>query len=139
MRRLGIDRRRLGALLGAGLIAPGLARGAEVIASPLSASRIPQPLEPGGYIPPADLKTIADLYRRMTAPISVNGLGPFAFVVDTGAHQSVISEELATQLGLARGPMEPLNGVAGVQMTATTIARLSVGDRQDSDVVLSIL
>jgi predicted aspartyl protease len=139
MRRLGINRRRLGALLGAGLIAPGLARGAEIIASPLSASRIPQPLEPGGYVPPADLKTIADLYRRMTAPISVNGLGPFAFVVDTGANQSVISEELASQLGLARGPMEPLNGVAGMQMTVTTIAKLSVGDRQDSDVVLSIL
>ena len=138
MRRLGIDRRRLGALLGAGLIAPGVALGDGIVSYP-EASRIPRPLEAGGYVPPADLKTIADIYRRMTAPIRVNGQGPFAFVVDTGANQSVISEELATQLGLARGPMEPLNGVAGVQMTDTTTAKLSVGERQDSDVLLSIL
>ena len=90
-------------------------------------------------MPPADLKTIADIYRRMTAPISVNGQGPFAFVVDTGANQSVISEELAARLGLVRGAMEPLNGVAGVQLTATTTAKLSVGERPDTEVVLSIL
>ncbi|HEX4198437.1 MAG TPA: retroviral-like aspartic protease family protein [Caulobacteraceae bacterium] len=136
MRRLDIDRRRLAALVGAGLIAPGAAFGAVIVNERDSASRIPPPPD---YVPPADLKTIADIYRRMTAPIRVNGLGPFAFVVDTGANQSVISEELAIQLGLTRGPVEPLNGVAGVQMTATTIARLDVGDRRDADVVLSIL
>ncbi len=139
MRRLEIDRRRLGALLGAGLIMPGVAFGAEVTESPMPAARIPLFSRAAGYVPPSDLKTIADLYRRMTAPIEVNGQGPFAFVVDTGANQSVISEELATLLGLTPGPMEPLNGVAGVQMTATTTAKLSVGDRQDTDVLLSIL
>jgi predicted aspartyl protease len=139
MRRLEIDRRRLGALLGAGLFAPGAAFAGEVNESPMAASRIPRSPSDDLYVPPTDLKTIADIYRRMTAPISVNGQGPFAFVVDTGANQSVISEELATQLGLARGPMEPLNGVAGVQMTVTTTAKLGVGDRQDSEVTLSIL
>jgi predicted aspartyl protease len=139
MRRLDIDRRRLVAFIGAGLIAPGVARSVEVTASPLSASRIPQSLDPSGYVPPSDLKTIADIYRRMTAPISVDGQGPFAFVVDTGANQSVISEELASELNLVRGPMEPLNGVAGVQLTPTTTARLSVGDRPDGEVLLSIL
>jgi predicted aspartyl protease len=139
MRRLDIDRRRLAAFLGAGLIAPGAAFGAVVINEPDSASRIPPPPDQAAYVPPADLKTIADIYRRMTAPIRVNGQGPFAFVVDTGANQSVISDELATQLNLTRGPVEPLNGVAGVQMTVTTVARLDVGDRQDADVTLSIL
>lgn len=138
MRRLEIDRRQLGVLLGAGLFAPGAAFADIVNESPMAASRIP-PSSADLYTPPSDLKTIADLYRRMTAPISVDGHGPFAFVVDTGANQSVISDELATQLGLARGPMEPLNGVAGVQMTATTIAKLNVGDRQDTEVTLSIL
>jgi predicted aspartyl protease len=129
----------LAALLGAGLIAPGVVRAADVVVSPLGASRIPQGLNESGYVPPADLKTIADIYRRMTAPISVNSQGPFAFVVDTGANQSVISEELASRLGLVRGPMEPLNGVAGMQLTATTTAKLSVGERPDAEVVLSIL
>jgi hypothetical protein len=139
MRRLEIDRRRLGALFAAGLFAPGAAFGAEIMESPMSASRIPRPPDADLYVPPTDLKTIVDIYRRMTAPIGVNGQGPFAFVVDTGANQSVISDELATQLGLARGPMESLNGVAGVQMTATTTAKLNVGDRRDDEVTLSIL
>jgi gag-polyprotein putative aspartyl protease/Aspartyl protease len=137
MRRLGIDRRQLGALFGAGLFAPGAAW-ADSLIHFQDASRIPRPVE-DAYVPPTDLKTIADLYQRMTAPIGVNGQGPFAFVVDTGANQSVISEELVTQLGLVRGPMEPLNGVAGVQLTPTTTARLDIGDRQDADVLLSIL
>jgi hypothetical protein len=139
MRRLDIDRRRLGALLGAGLIAPGRALGAQVMGGPFMASRIPKPADDGGYTPPADLRMIADMYRRMTAPIKVDDKGPFAFVVDTGANQSVISDELVTLLGLVRGPMENLNGVAGVQLTATTTARLGVGDRPGAEAMLSIL
>jgi hypothetical protein len=60
-------------------------------------------------------------------------------VVDTGANQSVISAELAEKLNLARGPIEPLNGVAGVQQTPTTRADLTMGAAVQTGVVLSIL
>jgi predicted aspartyl protease len=94
---------------------------------------------PAPYVPPADLKTVVDIYRRMTAPVRVNGLGPYPFVVDTGANQSVISDTLAEQLGLTQGTPEMLNGVAGAQMASTTAARLDVGSRSEADVMLSIL
>jgi len=92
------------------------------------------------YAPPGDLKTIADIYKRMTATVSVNGAGPFQFVVDTGANQSVISAELAAQLGLAIGAPQSLNGVAGAQMTPTTRAALRFGARRPSaEALLSVL
>ncbi len=54
----------------------------------------------------------------MTVAIHVNGAGPYGFVVDTGANQSVISSELALQLSLPTGPNAPLNGVAGIQASS---------------------
>jgi predicted aspartyl protease len=92
------------------------------------------------YAPPSDLKTIADIYKRMTASVSVNGAGPFQFVVDTGANQSVISAELAAQLGLVIGASQSLNGVAGAQMTPTTRAALQFGGRRPAgQALLSVL
>ncbi len=79
------------------------------------------------------------MYRRMTAAVLVNGAGPFAFVVDTGANQSVISQELAAQLNLPAGPPSSLNGVAGVQITPTTAASLSFGGRTTPPANLSVL
>jgi hypothetical protein len=90
--------------------------------------RLTAPAAPD-YVPPTNLKTVFDIYSRMTAPIEVDGQGPFQFVVDTGANQSVISIELAARLGLPTGPPENLNGVAGIQTTPTTTARLDAGGR----------
>jgi predicted aspartyl protease len=82
---------------------------------------------------------VADISRRMTAPVKVDGQGPFAFIVDTGANQSVISRELAAQLHLPTGPVGPLNGVAGVLMTETAVATLDVGGAVRAGVTLSVL
>ncbi|HZK98460.1 MAG TPA: aspartyl protease family protein [Caulobacteraceae bacterium] len=134
-----VNRRQMVTRVAAGLLCP-----ARVAAQPYvgvsheSASRLTsRPELP--YEPPTSLRTVTDIYRRMTAPIRVDGQGPYPFVVDTGANQSVISLELAAQLGLPRGPDEPLNGVAGIQMTPTTRARLDVGRRPQTEVVLSML
>jgi predicted aspartyl protease len=91
------------------------------------------------YVPAANLATVADIYRRMTAPVRVNGAGPFAFVVDTGANQSVISQELADRLALPAGPTAAINGVAGVQSAPTTSAILSLGGRTRQRATLSVL
>jgi predicted aspartyl protease len=82
---------------------------------------------------------VADLFRRMTVAIRINDAGPFAFVVDTGANQSVISTELAVQLNLPKGPSVQLNGVAGVQDAQTTTARLTIGKRVFPNAAMSIL
>src|SRR5579863_8786822 len=112
MQRGAFDRRGFLAGFGA-TVAAAPAAAAIIEVNPGAVSLIPPPL---AYVPPADLRTIVDIYRRMTAPVRVNGQGPYPFVVDTGANQSVISDSLAAQLALPTGPLEPLNGVAGVQM-----------------------
>jgi hypothetical protein len=91
------------------------------------------------YVPPNDLKTISDIYSRMTVPVRINDGGPYGFVVDTGANQSIISKELADKLALPAGPPAPLNGVAGIQLAPTTQVKLEVGKRLMDNQTLSIL
>ena len=131
------DRRAFAGVLAAFLALPRAAS-AIVVEHVERASRLSGP-DDLRYTPPARISTVADIYSRMTVPIRVNGAGPFPFVVDTGANQSVISIELATRLGLVAGPTEPLNGVAGVQDTPTTSADLEIGSRRQAAVVLSML
>ena len=132
----GFSRRAFGAATVWAALAPHAATGAIIDTSRRTASMLP-PQKP--YEPPTSLSTVADVYRRMTVPIRVNGAGPFPFVVDTGANQSVISAELAAQLNLPKGPPEPLNGVAGVSQADTTTADLEIGKRREAAVVLSVL
>jgi hypothetical protein len=136
---------------GAGLIAAGLsasavlsaraARGQEIEFGG-NASRVPfhtPPAAERAYKPPTDLKTIVDIYKRMTGPVRIQGTGPYPFVVDTGANQSVVSAEIADKLGLKVGDPQPLNGVAGVEMTPTVTATLQFGGRTSRGATLSVL
>ncbi len=129
-----LTRRNAAALLAGALAGAGSARAAKAFRS-TSGTR----LEPPHYTPPINIAAVNDLYRRMTAPIRVNGQGPFPFVIDTGSNQTVISQELAAQLGLPLGEPAALNGVAGIQMSPTTRARLDVGPRRHRDAALSVL
>ena len=134
MASLGFDRRHVAAGLAAGAVWPFAAR-----ANPVFATSADSPLADRNYAPPTDLVTLADVYRRMTAPVKVNGQGPFPFVVDTGANCSVISIELATALGLPAGPRQLLHGVAGQEMAGSSIATLNLGGKDQTDTVLSLL
>ncbi|MDP3174938.1 MAG: aspartyl protease family protein [Phenylobacterium sp.] len=74
------------------------------------------------------LETAFDPASRMTAPVRLDGAGPFPFVVDTGANVSVASLELADRLGLPRLGEAPVHGVAGVQNAPISrVGRLEVG------------
>jgi predicted aspartyl protease len=140
-----LDRRRLAALLAAGFAAPGVARAA--------GPRIPQSLDfleahqsivavipPKPIAPGETIETSDDPYSRMTAPVMINGQGPFQFVVDTGANQSVISQELAVQLALPAGAPVALHGVAGVDTTPTAIAaHFQIGTRSDPNVLMPVI
>jgi len=148
MRPQAPDRRGLIAAMAAlGLAAPAAARAAggalvEVGGSATRLTQIPNPQTvPQGpsYLPPAKISTVLDIYKRMTSPVRVSDAGPFAFVADTGANQSVISAEVAQQLGLTIGETQPLNGVAGVQMTPTTRTTIQIGPRPPREATLSVL
>ncbi|WP_312161560.1 aspartyl protease family protein [Phenylobacterium sp.] len=75
----------------------------------------------------AELATDADMSGRVTAPVRINGQGPFDFVVDTGANRTVITSELAARLGLPDAGPADVHGVAGVEPSNTaTIDLLQV-------------
>jgi predicted aspartyl protease len=58
-----------------------------------------EPLAPGAASAAGAISK--DLAGRAVARININGQGPFRFIIDTGANRSVISQALATRLGLA--------------------------------------
>jgi predicted aspartyl protease len=85
----------------------------------------PEPVAPGDE--GAALVTDADMAGRVTAPVRINGQGPFDFVVDTGANRTVITSELAAQLGLPDAGPADVHGVAGIEPSNTaTIDLLEV-------------
>lgn len=74
------------------------------------------------------LETAFDQARRMTVPVSIDGHGPFQFVVDTGANRSVVSSEIAAQLKLSAAGSAPVHGIAGVEpATLYKVGRMRVG------------
>lgn len=88
---------------------------------------------------PADFAlgpTRSDRLGRVVAPVSVNGRGPYRFIVDTGANRSVISTTLAEELGLTpsgAGEVHSVHGVATaplVSVDALHYGALSLGAAQ---------
>ena len=136
MTPLDADRRHITALLAAAALWPA--------GRALAITPEPPPMTPasGALGPPAapsappaagapntSIGAGIDWTSRMTAPVRIEGQGPFPFVVDTGANRTVIAAELAMKLGLPEGELEPVQGVAGMQMAPTAFASLTVGDR----------
>jgi predicted aspartyl protease len=122
-----ISRRRLAVV---GLTAPLL--------GPLMVSRAMAQQPPAEPIPPAaapaeantNVATTTNALSHMIAPVTINGQGPFKFLVDTGANRSAINAPLAARLNLPPGPAVRLHTVAGVrERPSVTIDELKVGER----------
>lgn len=131
-----INRRNFGLIAGAGMAWAGGAGAASVELG--TASRLSSWADEP-YSPPTSLATVADLYRRMTAPVQIADSGPFAFVVDTGANRSVIATELAAQLNLKLGPEVEINGAAGMRRTPSVEATLKLGERSVVKAAFAVL
>ena len=75
--------------------------------------------------------TRKDNIGRIIAPVTINGAGPFRFVVDTGATHSAISEDLAKRLNLPTSLTRTvlLSGVTGSATVGTVeVARFETGE-----------
>jgi len=57
--------------------------------------------------------TTKDAAGRAVALININGQGPFRFIIDTGANRSVLSQALATRLGLAPSGEDVVHSIDG--------------------------
>lgn len=70
---------------------------------------------------------------RLTVPVAVGDLGPFLFVIDTGAERTVVSRELASRLGLSAGQPVSLTSMVDRSLVQTVIvpglAIESIGER----------
>lgn len=72
--------------------------------------------------------TTRDRHGRMVAPVTVNGQGPYRFIVDTGANRSVLSQALATELGLSPIGTGEVHSVHGVTVAPlVNVTSLSYG------------
>ena len=60
-----------------------------------------------------------DQTDRMTVAVRLSGIGPFRFLVDTGADHTAISRDLAGRLGLVRSNGAAIHTVAGVSSVST--------------------
>lgn len=81
---------------------------------------------------PADFaagNTRRDSLGRVVAPVTVNGQGPFRFIVDTGANRSALSNELAAHLGLVPIGADNVHSVHGVSVAPiVTVSQIQYGD-----------
>ncbi|HEX8447068.1 MAG TPA: aspartyl protease family protein [Sphingomonas sp.] len=104
------------------------------------------PFQPVTIDPPAAptadeiLATGFDRADRMTVDVRLNGMGPFPFVIDTGADRSVLSTTVAAQLRLPPARPVTLHGIAGPEQVPTVrVARLQVGTGVREGIVAPVL
>jgi hypothetical protein len=102
------------------------------------------PSLPGPPAAPPDagayLETAFDQARRLTVPVRLNGRGPFAFVVDTGANRSVVAEDVAAQCGLPKAGVAPVHGIVSVEPAPLAkVSRLRVGEVVSAGMKLPIV
>jgi predicted aspartyl protease len=79
---------------------------------------------------PTQFDTGRDAFEHMMVPVTINGQGPFQFLMDTGANVSCVSRELGQRLALPALPPARVHTVVGVrERPGVLIEHLKVGDR----------
>jgi predicted aspartyl protease len=123
-------------LLGAAATAliPLRGHAAQTVPSPAPATAAPPLLDPTPAPTPAEGSVAAgrDVAAHLTAPVMLNGQGPFPFLVDTGASISCVSRPLAETLGLPIQERRQVHTIVGVKVEPMAlIDELRVGVRKE--------
>lgn len=105
---------------------PYVALLALTVAAPLPA---PPSADPSTRATDGELiESSVDRVERMTVPTAINGRGPYAFTIDTGADRSAVSDRLAAELALPAGADVTMHSVVGTKTVATVdIDRIRLG------------
>jgi predicted aspartyl protease len=106
------------------------ASAALVAVSPVASAQQPATTS-GGPEPVIEvIDLMSDGYNRLTVPVTINNAGPYNFMIDTGAQATVVSRELADQLGLDDRMMNTLIGMASRREVETAYVRnFTLGSR----------
>ena len=79
-------------------------------------------------LPSTTLTTASDTTHRLTVNVHIDGLGPYRFLVDTGADRSVVAAEVAAAIGLPFDATVTLRGVVrAIATQSVLIGDLSFG------------
>jgi hypothetical protein len=88
-------------------------------------AQIPEQIAPTPNIFTAKIR-LEDL-SMILVPVSINGSGPYDFLLDTGCAKTMVDEKLAGELGLTRLSEKTVTGVlASVRMSVVHVNSLSV-------------
>ena len=101
---------------------------AAVLATSLTgaAAQAPLPADPGVEV----LAIERERFQRMTVSVTIQGQGPFDFMIDTGAQATVLSRALAERLQLNDRGRATLVGMASSKLVETTpIDDFTLGSR----------
>jgi len=106
---------------------PALASVLALLASAASQAAPPAPPPQSGE--DSEIEGVrTDREKRLTVPVTIEGKGPFRFVIDTGSQKTVLADHLAARLALRAGPIVRVVGVAGSQEVQTAeIGKLGIG------------
>ena len=81
-----------------------------------------------------------DRASRMTVPVSIDGRGPFSFMIDTGSERTVVSRDVAGLLALEFAEIAKLVSIAGSKMVETVyVPELTLGRQNYGEVIAPIL
>lgn len=81
-----------------------------------------------------------DRYERMTVPVTIDGAGPYRFLIDTGAQATVVTHELVEQLALPRSGSALLVAMGSSQQVDTIeLDDLEFANRSISGLVAPLL
>ena len=70
-------------------------------------------------------------FDHLTAPVTLNGTGPYHFIVDTGASISCVAHDLAETLGLPMQPARPVHTIVGMKpQPLALVDELRIGSRR---------
>ena len=99
----------------------------------------PEPQVEGGD-DPSRVATGRDAALRMVAPVTLNGQGPFSFLIDTGANRSCISQALADRLQIEAGAPVSVRTVVGARVRSSVVVdRLQLGAKTQRHVTAPVL
>jgi predicted aspartyl protease len=86
------------------------------------------------------LEAWIDEWGRPTAKVTINGRGPFRFLVDTGSTTTVIAQRVATQLAAPIIGTAIVNGTTGfAEMPVARLAKLETGVVTSDNIRVAIL
>ncbi len=124
------------------LLGIGLAIGAPLQAAWDQAGPVPAASQPSldPDVPPAIVQTGPQLDDRVTIPISIDGKGPWNFIIDTGSQRTVIARDLAQRLALPpRANVTILSMTGRSEAQTVAVPRLGFGAGTIDDIEAPVL